>query len=284
MKIIADSGSTKTEWFVSQDGSNSTIQTLGINPCVHSTDTILEELNKLVDKLPSPTGNVKVYFYGAGCIPSKIEFMQECIIKSFGSFCNKNILTISVESDLLGAARSLFGQKSGIACILGTGANSCYYENGIIKQNTPPLGFILGDEGSGAAIGKNFITKCLRHTFPEWIITHFLEDCGMNQADFIDNIYRKPRPNAFLASLTKHIIKYRGEESVHAFLIEQFRQFFINHILVYKHNELPISLIGSIAYYFKEEITEAAHTCGLTIGKIERAPMNGLIKYHEMYI
>ncbi len=278
MKIIADSGSTKTAWYIDNDISHKYVNTQGINPYQMSDSQIAGILhNELLCELDKDSMVDEAYFYGAGCTPEKCPIVQSAI---HGVFPEARVF---VGSDMLGAARSLCGDSTGIVAILGTGANSCLYDGNGIVMNVSPLGFILGDEGSGAYIGKRLVGDCLKGQLTENIKNIFLEETHETPATIIQKVYREPLPNRFLASLSTFCARHRDEQSIHALLIDCFQQFFIRNVYAYSEanpSMKTVNFIGSIAYFYKDELAEAANSLGYTIGKIEQNPLEGLINYH----
>lgn len=183
-------------------------------------------------------------------------------------------------TDLMGAARALCGKKPGIACILGTGSNSCMYDGKDIIKNVSPLGYILGDEGSGAYLGKRFIADCLKGQLPENIKNDFLINCGLTVEDILRKVYREPQANRFLASLTPYIYNIRHEAQVKNFLYECFTDFFERNVMKYD-TSLEISFTGSVSWYFQEEIKETAKRLNLKTGKFIKEPIWGLKEFHN---
>lgn len=283
--LIVDSGSTKTSWCFaflpdtkSADGAR-TVTTEGLNPAVMSAEEVEEKiakaLNHCLQSLSISAADVdNVFFYGAGCIAGRTVVVSESI---------QSILVdarIYVADDLLGAARALFGHKAGIACILGTGSNSCLYNGENIVAHTPALGYVLGDEGSGAVLGRKFLNAVLKQTLPENIRKRFLQESGLDMAEVINRVYRSPAPNRFLASMSKYIHGYLDEKEVRDIVIENFEDFIRNNILAYGDEFRTINVVGSIAYHYKEQLTEAASRNGFQIGKIIKSPIEGLMEYH----
>ena len=213
MKLIADSGSTKTSWAVVDDKEIKMIGTAGINPAVQSEDTIMCTLHEMVLMLTE--GPREIYFYGAGCRGKASLFMEQCLRHAF-----PDADIVCVESDLLGAARALFGVEEGIACILGTGSNSCLYDGRQIVANTPALGFILGDEGGGAALGKRFLNAIFKGELPAEVRDAYLESTHLTLADIIRKVYREPMPNRFLASTSLFIGQHIEREDVRQLLAD----------------------------------------------------------------
>lgn len=283
--LIVDSGSTKTSWCFaflpdtkSADGAR-TVTTEGLNPAVMSAEDVEEKvskaLNHCLQSLSISAADVdNVFFYGAGCIAGRAGVVSESI---------SSILVdarIYVADDLLGAARALCGHKAGIACILGTGSNSCLYDGKNIVAHTPALGYVLGDEGSGAVLGRKFLNAVLKQTLPENIRKRFLQESGLDMAEVINRVYRSPAPNRFLASMSKYIHGYLDEKEVRDIVIDNFEDFIRNNILAYGDEFRTINVVGSIAYHYKEQLTEAASRNGFQIGKIIKSPIEGLIEYH----
>lgn len=292
MILLADSGSTKTDWcsitkldkrteeqkrtdeFIKTQYSQ--VQTQGINPVVMETDSILRILYKeLLPQLPVQAIE-SIYFYGAGCTSTKSIILKNCLKKVFGEQVH-----IEVYSDLLGAARALCGHTPGIACIMGTGSNSGFYDGDKIAQHTPSLGYILGDEGSGAYLGKCLINGVLKKQLPADICRDFLNETQLIQEEVIDCVYRKPKANRFLAGFAPFIAKNRSHPAIQKLLNDAFSTFIQRNLTDYP-TKLPVHATGSIAYVFKEELTNALKEQGYTPGNIEQSPMKGLITFHTM--
>jgi N-acetylglucosamine kinase-like BadF-type ATPase len=283
MKLIADSGSTKTAWCLVETPEN-VIYTQGINPFQQNEDEICSILqNELLPSLSVPDQIDVIHFYGAGCTPEKAPVLTHALRQVIS-----NTATIHVESDMLGAARSVCQHQSGIVCILGTGSNSCYYDGRSLHPGIPALGYILGDEGSGAYIGKRLVSDILKKQLPEDIQSLFFEETHENQANIIQRVYRTPLPNRYLASLSPFCARHREHPAIHAFLLDCFEQFFRHNIIPQTSNHPPINpplstvhFVGSIAHYYRAELSEAATRCGYTIGTILQSPLEGLIAYHQ---
>lgn len=276
IKIIADSGSTKTDWCVLTDGSiTHCVNTQGINPFHQSPDVIKDIITS--ELLPQINGITpdEIHFYGSGCNSGNAE-----IVKSLLSEIFKETTEISVSNDLLGAARAVCGSNKGIACIMGTGANSCLFDGKSIIANTPPLGYILGDEGSGAVLGKLFLNALYKGFLPETLRKEFEAWSGMNYQDIITRIYREPLANRFLASLAPFIHENISEPAIQNIATDNFRNFFRRNVVQYNSQQLPVGAVGSIAFYFQEQLREAASLEGYAINRILRSPMDGLLEYH----
>lgn len=271
-KLIADSGSTKTDWCVCNQGAIlQRIQTQGINPFHQSPEDIASIIRDVATQLTETSAIHHVEFYGAGCaLPDKKAIVAEALQKALPECTN-----IYVSSDLEGAARAVCQSEAGIACILGTGSNSCQFDGQRIVANTPCLGYILGDEGSGAVLGRTLASNCFKGKLPPHLCKAFLTEYNLDQATLLERVYRQPLANRFLASLTPFLSKHREEPAIHALLIEEFTRFLRRNVLAYD-TTLPVHFVGSIAYYFSDELTESANSLGLTVGRILRAPMEGL--------
>ena len=278
MILIADSGSTKTDWCVVENGVLvQQIFTKGTNPFFQSEEEISNEIaTALLPELKTDEFNA-VYFYGAGCgFPDKIEIVHRAISKQLKVKGN-----VEVATDMLAAARGLCGREAGIACIMGTGSNSCYYDGENIVANVSPLGFILGDEGSGACLGKLMVGDLLKNQMTPELKEKFLKQFNLTPADIIDRVYRKPFPNRFLASLSPFLSQNINEPCVHDLVLNSFKAFFKRNIMQYEnYQNLKVNLIGSVAFYYKEVLAEAAEAMGIQLGTIIQSPMEGLIKYH----
>lgn len=275
--LIADSGSTKTDWVLCNNGNvTAHVKTQGLNPTIQSTEEILSVLEAELAGEIAPDAPAKIYFYGAGCAYDLANSRMELAIKSI--FTTKDIY---INSDLLGAARALCGHEEGIACILGTGSNSCLYNGKDIAENTPSLGYILGDEGSGAHLGRQLVSDCIKKQLPKDIREKFMQQYNLDVASILEKVYHSPLPNRWLGSLTPFIIEHRKNADIRAMVTNCFTQFFKRNVMVYRHSWLPIHIIGGIGISFSEEIKEAAESLGLSIGNIFESPIKGLINYHN---
>ena len=278
MYLIADGGATKTDWALVDNGKLiSRIYTLGMNP-FQASEEIIENIvrDQLVTQLPAQAISPSIFFYGAGCTPEKCIVIKGILSKFFPES------NIFVSSDLLGSARGLCGHQPGIACILGTGSNSCYYDGENIAENTPSLGYVLGDEGSGAVIGKTLVADILKGIMPEHITKKFYEETQLTKADILDKVYRQPMPSRFLASMTPFVSRHKEEEPfLRDLAVRNFRLFFSRCIVPYKRPHLKVNFVGGLAFSFETELKEAAAAEGFEVGKIAKGPMEGLILYHS---
>ena len=282
MILIADSGSTKTDWCLCDQGAVIlNIQTQGINPYHQSEEAIEAVLREellpqlIAQKLIAQSSQLTIIYYGSGCAN---ETACNRIKKALREVLD--VEDITVHSDLLGAARALCGHEEGIACVLGTGSNSCLYDGKEIISNIPPLGYILGDEGSSAVLGRRLVGDCLKNQLPEAIRDEFLTEYQLTQEIILEKVYRQPLANRFLASLTPFLSKHRDVPEVHKLLVESFIDFFVRNVKQYRRPWLRIHFVGSIANAFSSELKEAAESLGMEIGTIMRSPMEGLVRYH----
>ena len=278
MILIADSGSTKTDWALSPPtaaANASLFASQGINP-VHQDRSVIAGIlrQELLPQL-NPENVSCVCFYGSGVRPELEPVVVQLLQEAF-----PQAKQVEAHSDLLGAARALCGHNYGIASILGTGANSCLYDGEAIVQNTPALGYILGDEGSGGVLGKHFLHELYKGVLSENIRAEFEREYSLTMADVIRRVYREPMPNRFLASLAPFIHRHLSDPAVRDLVIDNFRDFFRYNIRPYGHPEMPVSCVGSVAWYFRDQLAEAANAEGFTIGTVLRSPIEGLTKYH----
>ena len=276
MILIADSGSTKTEWaLIKQKNDIEIFLTSGINPFFQSPGEIANLLLK-ERFLDHPTEVKSVFFYGAGCAnEEKCQLVKEGISNVVRS------IHIEIGSDLLAAAHALCQSNPGIACILGTGLNSCYYDGSKIIQNVSPLGYILGDEGSGAVIGKLLIADILKKQIPQSVINLFFDTYRVTQAELLDRVYKQPFPNRYLAQFTKFISSNIHIGELENLVIHSFSNFITRNLLQYPDVATQsIHFTGSIAYHFKEQLEKTLAQHHLSLGTIEKAPMQNLIQYH----
>ena len=281
MKLTVDSGSTKTDWgFFSTPDDLKTIKTQGINPCHQSEDEIRTIIrNELIPHAQGiDTGIIsEVFYYGAGCATESICTQMAGILKDFIPNA-----VITVDSDMLGAARALCGHSEGVACVLGTGSNSCLYNGKEIIDQVPSLGYILVDEGSASALGRRQIGDCLKRQLPEQVCSEFMQRYYLTKDSIIESVYRKPMANRYIAGFAPFLIEKRDIPEVHKMLISCFTEFFVRNVINYHKPWLPVHIIGSLANSFADELKETADSLGMTIGKIEASPMSGLVDYHSM--
>lgn len=278
MMLIADSGSTKTDWAWIENGTIiHRATTTGINPVHQTEEEILAHSTNLTPRstLLIPQTNI-ICFYGAGCIPEKKGVVEKVLRRVF-----PEVEKIEVENDLLGAARAVCQHQEGLACILGTGSNSCLYDGEKIVGNIPPLGYILGDEGSGAVLGKLFLNALFKGTLPVSMKEDFLQKSGLTYPEIIQRVYRQSMANRFLASTSLYIYEHLDEPVLRELVKDNFRDFFRKNIAKYQRPDLSIGAIGSIAYHYRDLLREVAEEEGYTLGKVAKSPMEGLVTFHS---
>lgn len=279
MILIADSGSTKTDWRLIDDREQiHQFGTQGINPYFH-TDEQVADIVKL-ELLPQlefkSIDGLAVFFYGAGC---GADSKKELVAKGL-----KNVFpdaAIEINTDLLGAARALCGAQPGMAAILGTGANTCFYDGEKITENRASLGYVLGDEGSGAHLGKTFIQHFLNKEMPQALADRFTARFRLGKDEILDAVYKQPMPNRFLASFSKFIYQNLKEQFVIDMVSDCFGQFFDKHICKYpQYKDVKLNCTGSVAYYYSNILRSVAENKGVNIDKIVETPIAGLTLYH----
>ena len=276
MKLIAESGSTRAEWCL-LDG-NLVVEhafTEGINPYFRTR----KEISRCIRlQLPEKFFSRKldeIIFYGAGCTTDE----KKNIVKS--SLISQFRVPVSIDSDLLAAAHSLLGREKGIACILGTGSNSCYYDGEKIVKNVKPLGYILGDEGGGAVLGKMFLSDCFKNLAPKEISEKFYDVYRITADDVLDLIYNQPLPNRSLSTFSFFLADFLDHEYVYNLIYKNFRRFFVRNILQYDYQTYPVGFMGSVAENYQNILFDVANEFGVEISQIVESPMKGLVEYHS---
>ena len=277
VKLIADCGATKGEWCLINKGKKKTIITQGISPYFLSTEQITNLLQK---ELKSKLKNIEideVYYYGTGCAnPANAKSVKKAISKVFTG------AKVEATHDLMAAARALCGREKGVACILGTGSNSCYYDGKKIVKNSPGLGYVLGDEGSGAYLGRKVIQYYLYGTFDYELRGRFDLTYTTNAAEILENVYKKPSPNRYLAGFAKFLAENRGHYMIENIIEDGLNDFFFNHLCKYRETwTMPIHFAGSIAFGFKDVVQQLCNSYEFELGKVMKNPMEGLVAYHS---
>jgi N-acetylglucosamine kinase-like BadF-type ATPase len=278
MLLLADSGSTKTEWRgVDEDGNQIfSIITEGLNPYFLSKERIASTIREKI--LPVARDIEKVFFYGAGCgLPEKANQVKQAIdITLTPKF------QAEVSGDILGAARSLLQNEPGIACILGTGANSCMYDGREITSIMPSLGYIFSDWGSGTVMCKDMIGLILQEKVPAGMLEDFNDIYRLSRSEILDYIYNKPLPNRFLASFTPFLLKYAEVPECKEIILGNFTKFFFYYVVRNGSSKkaLKVSFTGSVASLFQSYLLQVANELGIAVDTIVQHPMDGLVKYH----
>ena len=277
VRLIADSGSTKTEWCLLNKNRKKRVNTQGLSPYFLSGNQMKEILRKELTPKIKNTVPDEIFFYGTGCSnPANVKIVKDALKSAFpGS-------RVLVDHDLMGAAKSLCGNQKGIACILGTGSNSCFYNGKKIVKNSPGLGYVLGDEGSGAYLGKKVIQYFLYNTFDPELMDRFHAKFNTNVNEILDAVYKQPLPNRYMAGFTSFLAENRGHYMIENIIEDGFNDFFFNHVYKYRESwTMPINFVGSVAYGFKDVLAEMCHTYELQLGKVLKDPMDGLIQFHQ---
>lgn len=277
MVLIADSGSTKTTWTLLENHRIvSTLQTAGMNPYFIDSETV--EVILMADLVPNIQADFvkEIQFYGAGCSTENNNTMLKDAMQLF--FRKAEIF---IYHDILGAARALLGKEKGIACILGTGCNACYYDGEEVFSKVPSLGYLFGDEGAGSNLGKSFMEKYLKNKLPEEIRKEFEDEYSLSLEDILNALYNRPFPNRFLASFSEFIGPRQEYPFFRDLVKKSFQSFVDEQIRKYSdHKNLTISFVGSIAWIYKEILQETMAENQLHMGAILKSPMEGLIRFH----
>lgn len=283
MILIADSGSTKTDWCVCNGTDKQCIvNTQGINPYHQSIDDIKTIIcTEFIPQIAniSKESITEIYYYGAGCATEiKCNIIKDILAEHFTN------ARINVASDLLGAARALCKNSEGIACVIGTGSNSCLYDGKNIADNIPSLGYILGDEGSSVALGRRLLSDCFKRQLPANVANEFMAEYDLTMESVLENIYKKPLANRYMAQFTPFIAKHREIPQVHNILISCFTDFFKRNVIAYHKPWLPVHFVGSVATVFSEELIETANSLGMKAGQFIQNPIDGIVSYHTSII
>ena len=278
MILIADSGSTKTDWSMLHPSKPiQTISTIGFNPVLTNTSAIIEELDKaFINKTTNQTINA-VYYYGAGCWDEVTCAVVDNALKTVFSAAQ-----IEVTNDLLGAARAVCGKQAGITCILGTGANSCLYDGEKVIDNIPALGFIMGDEGSGAYLGKQLLKSYFYRELPKSLADKLVKEQPISKKIMLEQVYQSKTGNQYLAHFAKFIIQEKEHPFIQQLIADAFDHFIQRQVRKYDNVEkYPIHFIGSIAYFLTDFLSERLTANGLQLGNIIRQPIDGLVEFHK---
>lgn len=278
MQLIADSGSTKADWaLLSPDKSVRYIHTQGFNPVVHPRELFQDEVHKLAHDLLPGVSPTEVHYYGAGCW----DYSRKKVISGvLGEAYPK--AKIIVMHDLLGAARAACGHAPGIACILGTGSNTCLYDGTDVIDNVTNLGFMLGDEGSGSHLGKAFLRSYFYRELDDELNQAFEEWTTMDKSTVLDKVYDTELPNTYLASFTRFMGEHKEHPLIQKIVFNSFAEFLDRHVRKYDgHLKLPVHFIGSIAFHFQTTLLAALHERDLTAGRFVQKPIEALAAFHQ---
>ncbi len=282
MILVADSGATKCDWKFAKNGHNGNeeelpkVSTMGFSPFFHSKDFIADEIRKEADLNAQATEVDKIFYYGTGC---SSEDRKEHIKTALQAIFNK--ADILVDHDLTGAALAACMGEEGIACILGTGSNSCYFKDGKVFEDVPALGHKLGDEGSGAYFGKKILRGFLYRRLPDYLMDKLKNEYGLSKEIIFDNVYVQGHENVYMASFMKSLSEFKEERWVKDFIRTGLKEFADIHITGYEnYKEVPVNFIGSVAYYFQDDLQFVADHFGFKIGRIIKQPIHNLVEYH----
>lgn len=278
VKLIADSGATKAEWCLIKGKKKINVFTQGISPYFLTAAQIVAILKQeLVPALKSAEVG-EIYYYGTGCINVNNVSIVKKALRTVFTEAEK----VEVTHDVMGAARALYGDEKGVACILGTGSSACFYNGKKITINKPGLGYVLGDEGSGAYLGKKVLQYYLYKTFDEELNGRFELKYNLTPSEVLDNIYKKPMANRYLASFAPFLSENRGHYMVENIIEDSINDFFFQHICKFRESwTQPVSFVGGISFYFKDVLEELCRSYEFTLGKILKNPMEGLSVYHS---
>lgn len=277
--LIADAGSTKVDWvLIKSDGSILTRhRSPGLNMAISSTENIRHNLQEACNELTGFPRPQSTHYFGAGCSTTEICHRTASMIEEIWN-CGQ----VEVASDMMGACRALLRNKPGVACILGTGSNSALYDGENIVDNTPPMGFILGDEGSGAALGKRLLSDIFKNVAPHYLIKEFLDTAGLTKDEVIRHVYRERDPNKFMASYSIFIKDHLEEDYIKDLVLDEFTRFLNRNVIRYEGvKDIPIAFIGSIASAFNEILSIALDNAGLMKGPVLSSPLEGLIEFYS---
>ncbi len=277
MIIIADSGSSKIDWrLLDASGAVRQAQSPGFNPYYQPIEHLHASLNQVV--VPAATQDVKrIYYYGTGVSSAKNQdLVRSAFLQYFPA------AKVDVAWDLLGAARALCGHEPGIACILGTGSNSCYYDGKEITGQVANLGWILADEGSGTSLGKALLIDYLRNKMPEKLASQFHQRFPYTREEFLEKIYQQEKPSTFLATFSKFIFQHLKEPYCYQLVYKAFTEFFENNVMKYPdYQKLKVHFVGSIAFYYSDLLRQVANDNGVVVRNILETPIAGLTLFHQ---
>jgi N-acetylglucosamine kinase-like BadF-type ATPase len=277
MILIADSGSSKTDWrLIDALGQITQFKGIGFNPNYQSLEDMSQKLQ--VDFLLKIKNEVQsIFYYGAGCASDQNKNQVRSALSTVFEHAD-----IQVNHDLMAAAKATCGNQPGIACILGTGSNSCDYDGENIIDKRPAPGYILGDEGGGAYIGKKFLQDFIHEDMPEYLRKSAAETLNLNITDIIDNVYKKPFPGRYMASFCPYISENCREPYYYGIIYDSFQDFFKKHVIKFKdYQNKPVSFVGSVAYHNSNILRKAASDIGIHVHLILEGPISGLTLYHK---
>lgn len=274
--IIADSGATKCQWTIVQKNKKKTITTIGISPYFLSTEEIVSILNKAFDKKIDCAAIEDIYFYGTGLSNQDNVVIIKKALKQVFKKAN-----LDIQTDLMAIARAACMDQKGVVCILGTGSNAGFYNGKKITKNSPGLGYVLGDEGSGAYLGKKVLQYYLYQTFDEDLMNAFEQKYHLDRASILNQVYKEPLANRYIAQFTEFLVENRGHYMIENIIEDGLNDFFFTHLNKLNESWLyPIHFVGSVAFGFKDILKQLAQTYEFELGKIMKTPSEGLLAYH----
>lgn len=282
MIAIVDGGSTKCDWVILENTGKVSQKTesVGFNPNIISADLIPQEIEKNPHLFLIKNQLDYVYFYGSGCGTAENALLVETQLQKVFPYAK-----VTVKEDLTAAAYAAYNGKPAIVCILGTGSNSCYFDGESIRRDLPSLGFLIGDEGSGSALGKHLVRRFFMKKLPQDLHQEFVETYHLTIEDAIKNMYHNPRANAYLAEFNKFVVQRKQHPYFQNMVFDEMKNFFEYQVLPYEEaREAEINFIGSIAYYYEDVLRAAAAELNLTVGHIVQKPIESLVEFHKKYI
>lgn len=277
MKLIVDSGSTKADWVLIQtDCSRVNFVSDGINSMTESSETILSIISGIQHLIDVSKQVQEVFFYGAGCSKGETREIVEAVLVSV--FSNA---VVKVDSDLMACALATYNNEPMISCILGTGSNACYFDGKVLKQKIPALGYVLGDEGGGSYFGKQLLKAYFYKTLPEDLRVQFDKTYSLQIQELLRNVYQEPSANRYLASFAQFIGDHKMHPYIKDIVTTGLQIFLKNFVCCYGNaKQVQINFVGSVAYYFQEELRNIGQEIGLSIGSIFQKPIEGLVAFH----
>ncbi len=280
MLLVVDSGSTKSDWVLLNGDQQINFSTMGLNPYFHDEATVIDAVKGNKDLFTYSSDVQKIYFYGAGCsAPHLTAIIQRGLETVFPN------ATVKVDHDLTACAYATYTGVPSIACIIGTGSNSCHFDGKTLSEEVPALGYILGDEGSGSYFGKQLLSLFLYKRLPKHLHEAFEAYAHLNKNIIVENVYMKPNANVYLASMTRFLVEQAEDAFVKNMVYEGFKRFVDIHITCFKdHQSVPVHFVGSIAHLFRAELEQACADYGVHVGNIIQKPIDGLVNYHQHYL
>jgi glucosamine kinase len=277
IKLIADAGSTKVEWCLLNGKKKKIVRTVGISPYFLSQQEIATLIQQELGKKFDLETIQEVYYYGTGCASSANARIVKKAIRQHTPHAH-----IEVTHDLMGVARGLCGHEKGIACILGTGSNSCFYNGKKMMKNSPGLGYVLGDEGSGAYLGKKVIQYFLYGIFDDELRGRFDVSFMTNPSEILQKVYKQPLPNRYLAGFTSFLAENRGHYMIENIIEDGLNDFFFQHLCRYPEVwKYPVHFSGGVAYAFRDVLGQLCKQYEFELGRVLQNPMQGLLKFHS---